>query len=166
MKYIFLSIIALVTLISTTSCLDDDDNSSTAKTSYIAICDSVVFANPDNEVFTSLITATLDSLTYTGNKSAFQEEATVDLSYLAAARSKCHEQAVEAYNIKIKEITLDMIKSGVYVQARDSFQNIGYTSSADIPLSDFIIHLNLLYIPSSPDEGIHPISLKLFTTAL
>ncbi len=166
MKHLFLSTIALITLFSATSCLDEGTGTSTAKTSYLAICDSVVFDNSENEVFEPLITATLDSLAYTGSKSAFQEEATVDVSFLGAARSKCHEQAVETYNTKIKGITLDVIKSGVFIQAKDSFQNIGYTSAADIPLSDFIIYLDLLYIPSSPAEGIQPFTLKLFPKAL
>ncbi len=155
-KYLFGAFMLLIGSTSLTSCLnDEDDEHAEATVPYFAICDSIIFTDLNDTVYSAMLLQSLNKLKIVGEGSIFEESAKVNVGIPAEAINLCDQQAIKTYERTLSSISLADIKDNIYITNKNEQ---GWTSENEVALDAFTATITL--------HGIHTsnrVTIKVFT---
>ncbi len=140
-KYLFGAFMLLIGSASLTSCLnDDDDEYAEATIPYFAICDSIMFTDLNDTVYSAMILKSLNKLKIIDSGSIFEESAKVNVGIQAEAIYLCDQQAIKTYERTLSSVSLADIKDNIYITNKNEQ---GWTSENEVALDAFSAKITL-----------------------
>lgn len=144
-KLLFVSIVALLSAITVTSCIKNDGEHAEAQVSYVGVLDSIKFTDNNDSAYFKLISEALcsEKLKVAGANSLFSEKATVDYGSVAFAVAICDSLANKDYIKLLQSVKLSDVKSTIFYAHSDSLRELGILSPELVPISPFTARLSL-----------------------
>ncbi len=138
-----------------TSCFNDDDEYAEATVPYFAICDSIIYTDLNDTVYSAMLLKSLSELKIAGDGSIFEESAQVNVGIPSEAIYLCDQQAIKTYERTLEEVSLAYLKDYIYIKNKTEQ---GWTSENQVALDAFSANITL--------HGIHTsnrVTVKTYT---
>ncbi len=140
-KYLFGAFMLLISTSTLTSCInDEDDEHAEATVPYFAICDSILFTDLNDTIYSTMLLHSLSELKIVGEGSIFEESAKVNVGIPAEAIYLCDQQAIKTYESTLSSVSLADIKDNIYITNKNEQ---GWTSENEVALDAFSAKITL-----------------------
>lgn len=141
MKKIILFMITMAfSVMGLTSCLDSDGAEATVQ--YYVNCDSIVYQNPNDAQYDSIIKNALYDLQFCYYN--FSESSKSQQSDASYALNECDIKAYESFSSSIKKgLALSDIENQLYKSNSNYFSSKGVNNASEIGLSSLTVYMRL-----------------------
>lgn len=147
-KLLYFVVAAMVSGLTFTSCLDDNDGNTKTTQNYYGTLDTIYFDDPADTVFKSFISGAFTKMQVTN--SVWSENARVEYSTsLSVVMAMANAYAVDTYTKTLDTITMARVKNTIFSENSDSMVSMGYTNASAIPLDHFIAWFRIMNLTNA-----------------